>query len=231
MKKQFICIFLYILCLTYPATAEELKTYTYGKEPQLEYELREEPIYRTKNLTGSPIMIKIQRINEDKFMEKIKNVHYWGTSFSEKGEELNFLRVFLFNATNLTFKNMKICVQHFTVDKPYTTRTGAYHKKIFDKSKMKLYELKTYSLHYIPAHSRVVIDTPGVNLPFSRSGFIDDAWDRTHAYADDTYKTESGELYAGYIISFFHNKKLLLQMTNNKMLEEKGIKALPSGMN
>jgi hypothetical protein len=222
MNKNLIFVFIVFLSLTGlsgQAFAKDLKIYKFGKEPKLDVQMIDEPLYKTKNLTQPPFMIKIERINDKKYNSIVKGSPYWDYYSSKEGINMNFLRVLLMNPSYNYYKNITIHIHHYLVDKPkYVSSYGI--RKTYDSSKVKLFETEINTITAIPKNSKIVIDTHGIKTSFSetRAGDV--------GYYSGAYHRDASDVYAGYIISFFSNGKLLLQMTNNKALEEKGIKNL-----
>ena len=205
---------------------EEPKVYKFGKEPKLEKEKQVDNLYPTNKLTRSPFLVKSSLVSFKDLNYKYSDIHSSGSTKSESGAENFFLRVLFINATQSSFNNIYICVQHFIVDKPYTISHGGNVRRSYSKDKNKLYVKKIYRLEKILPNQKLVIDTKGINLRFSKYQFVDDAYDRSHAGLDDTYRSFSGEEYSGYIISIFHKRKLLFQRTSNRNLKEKGVEKL-----
>lgn len=204
-----------------------LITYDYGKEPKLKIKPEGKSFAATNNLTQSPFLVKVMLLREKDYSVKTRDARPSGTSKREAGAEKIHIRTLLMNPSTRSFKNVKICIQHFIYDKPYTVKQTYYRKRSYSKVGVKEYIKKFYKLEYIPPNQKLVFDTSGIALNFSKSQFIDDAYDRSRRGLDDTYKSESGEEYAGAIVSIFYKDKLIYQETNNRTLRDKGIKEMP----
>jgi len=197
------------------------KVYKFGNEPKLDNSPKNDKLIPTSNLTKNPFFIKSFLIDEKVLTTKESSYRRSGTRKYKSGVKSFYLRILLMNPAPEPYKNLYVSVHHYVYDIPHNV-SGTYSAS-HRRDKVKVYTKKLYRLKKVPGKQKIVIDTEGIDLSFSEYKFIDDGWDRTHGY-DDTYSSKTGEIYVGYIISIFNNKKLIYQQTNSRDLREFGIK-------
>jgi hypothetical protein len=203
------------------AQMEEVQVYKLGQEPKLDTEPLDVKLYPTKVLVQSSVMAKVSLVEDVDLHTKTRDVHSSGTDRYEAGVKNYHLRILLLNPGEKAYGEMTVLVQHFVFDKPKTTTGG----QIYSKEKVKPYQQKLNRIKNVNSNEKFVFDTTPIALSFSKSQFIDDAWDRTHG-ADDTYKKETGEQYAGFVISIFGDGKLVFQKSSSRNLRDRGVTSL-----
>jgi len=194
--------------------------FPWGKAPEIDMSLQNEPVYRTRNLTRSPFMVTIERAHDNLFdyKSKYRSYYYWWHYYNEKGVNINFLRVKFQNPTSLSFRNIYVMVQHFA-----GSHKAGHHRGTSVRGKGYPHSTELYELGGIKPNAKFGFDTQGVEFRFDREG-----WHRGYYYYQSHIERGENIDYAGYIISFLDSKNnLLLQMTNNKQLDEKGLKKIP----
>ncbi len=205
----------------------EPKIYEFGKEPKISGRIKYLRTYPTLNLTKTPFFIRITSLETKNIQMSSKYFGYSGNYKSEQGTKNYYFRIFITNTRPKPFKNLTFIIQYFIYDLPYNqTREGKTHVRKTSE-RIKEYTTISFFIEEIPKEKQIVIDTPVVELEYSERKFVDDVYDRTHPYYDDTYCSLSGYHYAGAIISIFdQNGNLLYQQTDNKRLKKMGIKKL-----
>ena len=207
MKKRIYFLFAVLLLLVHPAFCEDvLKLYKPGKEPRIKAKVFNKKLIPTFHLTKSPFGIRATAY------EKAENVKKGvARTKVETGDLHVFLRIYIKNNQNKTYRNLYLLVEHFVIDRPYSSRG----RKLagLGEERMMLHETKAYRLKIVPRNRDMYIDTTGIMLRYFTEGR-----GRGQLY--------SGEVYGGFVLSIFEGDKLLLQMTSSKILRKKGMEEL-----
>ena len=224
--KLFFITFFY--CLIFHKTfGEEVKIYKPGKEPKLSQSRRFERTFATINMPQTPFFVKLKHIKQKYVDKKIKGATFSGVYKKEQGKKIHIIRFYIKNNSAKEYKDLVFHIQHFVYDLPMVQgKSGKTHVKR-TSNKVKEYKVITFSIPLLKPNEQIIIDSPEVVIEYNNEKFIDDAYDRTHPWLDDTYCYEEGFYYAGFIASIFDkNGKLLYQQTNKRSLRKKGIKSL-----
>ena len=200
---------------------DEFSVYAFGKEPKISTSTTKDPLYRTKGCQMPALMVDAKKIFSKEYHNKSVSIDSDGDAYYKKsGNRLNGYRLYVINPHPKEFKNVVLRINHFIESRPSKTTSAGGTRMISEStSDKKTSELQTYQIASIPANGKIVIDTPPIKLFFSSTRFVDDPYDRAYGY-DDSFSSKSGDKYQGCVITIMDGNTILVQITNNRSLQE-----------